>query len=46
MNGVYGQVALRGGGIFLSNTIDETGNRIWSTGITPTGINASLISTG
>ena len=46
MNGVYGQVALRGGGIFLSNTIDETGNRIWSTGITPTGINASMITTG
>lgn len=46
MNGVYGQVALRGGGIFLSNSIDENGNRIWSTGITPTGINASLLTAG
>lgn len=46
MNGVYGQVALRGGGVFLSNSVDETGSRIWSTGITPSGINASLITTG
>ena len=46
MNGVYGQVALRGGGVFLSNSIDENGNRIWSTGITPSGINASLLTTG
>lgn len=46
MNGVYGQVALRGGGIFLSDSIDGAGGRIWSTGITPTGINASMITTG
>lgn len=46
MNGVYGQVALRGGGIFLSNSIDENGIRIWSTGITPSGINASLLTAG
>ena len=46
MNGVYGQVALRGGGIFLSDSIDGAGGRVWSTGITPTGINASMITTG
>ena len=45
-NGVYGQVALRGGGIFCSNSIDAKGNRLWTTGITPEGINASAISTG
>lgn len=46
MNSVYGQVALRGGGIFLSNSIDDSGNRVWSTGITPSGINASLLTAG
>lgn len=45
-NGVYGQVALRGGGIFCSNAVDATGDRIWTTGITPEGVNASLITTG
>lgn len=45
-NGVYGQVKLQGGGIFLSNSVDAGGNRIWHTGITPDGINASLITTG
>lgn len=45
-NGVYGQVALRGGGIFLSNNVDTAGNRIWNTGITPNGINASMITAG
>ena len=47
MNGVYGQVALQGGGIFLSSSIDPlTGERIWNTGITPNGINASIINAG
>lgn len=46
LNGVYGQVKLIGGGIFLSNAIDEAGARIWNTGITPNGINAALISAG
>ena len=46
LNGVYGQVALRGGGIFLSSAIDDHGQRIWSTGITPSGINASHITSG
>lgn len=45
-NGVYGQVALRGGGIFCSNSVDENGDRLWSTGITPNGVNANLITTG
>lgn len=45
-NGVYGQVALRGGGIFLSDAIDGSGARIWNTAITPNGINASLITAG
>lgn len=45
-NGVYGQVALRGGGIFCSNSIGANGDREWTTGITPEGINASAINTG
>lgn len=45
-NGVYGQVALRGGGIYCSNAVDELGNRIWNSAITPNGINASLITAG
>ena len=45
-NGIYGQVALQGGGIFLSSSVDSTGARIWSTGITPNGINASVITSG
>ena len=46
LNGVYGQVKLMGGGIFLSNAIDASGARIWNTGITPNGINAALINAG
>ena len=46
LNGVYGQVKLIGGGIFLSNAIDASGARIWNTGITPNGINAALINAG
>ena len=45
-NGVYGQVALRGGGIFCSNSVDELGNRVWNSAITPDGINAALITAG
>ena len=45
-NGVYGQVALRGGGIFLSNSVDDVGERVWGTGITPSGINASYLRAG
>ena len=45
-NGVYGQVALRGGGIYCSNSVDDLGNRIWNSAITPTGINATAISAG
>lgn len=46
LNGVYGQVKLIGGGIFLSNAIDGAGARIWNTGITPNGINAAMITAG
>ena len=46
-NGVFGQVALQGGGIYLSNAMNlSTNERIWNTAITPAGINASLIRTG
>ena len=45
-NGVYGQVILQGGGIFLSSSVDANGNRIWSAAITPDGINASLMTAG
>lgn len=46
VNGVTGLVALKGGGIFLSDSVDADGNRIFHTGITPAGINASVITTG
>lgn len=47
VNGVFGQVALRGSGIFVSDSIDPiTGRRVWSNAITAGGINASLITTG
>ena len=45
-NGVYGQVVLRGGGIFCSSSLDEAGNRIWNSAITPRGINANYITSG
>ena len=45
-NGVYGQVVLKGGGVFLSSSVDAAGNRIWSEAITPNGINASLLTAG
>jgi len=45
-NGVYGEVVLRGGGIYLSGMVDGNNERIWNTGITPNGINASVITTG
>lgn len=46
-NGVFGQIAVRGGGIFCSGSInDETQQRNWETAVTPMGINANLITTG
>ena len=50
-NGIWGTsddgvVAMRGGGIFTANQKDADGNWIWNTGILPSGINASLITTG
>ena len=51
VNGIIGEsndgiVAYRGGGIFTASKKDDEGNWIWNTGILPTGINASLITTG
>lgn len=43
---VPGVVKYTGKGIFLSSEIDVIGNRIWSTGITGYGINASVITSG
>ena len=50
-NGIWGTsddgvVAFRGGGIFTATNKDEDGNWIWNTGILPSGINASLITSG
>lgn len=43
---VSGVVAIRGGGISIANELDENNNWKWHTGITPSGINASLINAG
>ena len=50
-NGIWGVsssgvVAIRGGGIFTSTEQDDSGNWKWNTGITPEGINATLITAG
>lgn len=50
-NGIWatsdsGVVAMRGGGIFCATNKDSYGNWLWNTGITPSGINASLINVG
>ena len=50
-NGIWGTsdsgvVAFRGGGIFTATEKDDNGDWIWNTGILPSGINASLITTG
>lgn len=50
-NGIWGTsdsgvVAFRGGGIFTATQKDADDNWIWNTGILPSGINASLITTG
>lgn len=41
-----GVVAFRGGGIFTATEKDDNDEWIWNTGILPSGINASLITTG
>jgi hypothetical protein len=51
INGIWatsdaGVVAMRGGGIFCATEKDSLGNWIWNTGILPSGINASLITSG
>lgn len=51
VNGIWatsdsGVVAMRGGGIFCATEQDSYGNWIWNTGITPSGINAGLLTAG
>ena len=41
-----GVVAYTGGGIFTATSKDTNGNWLWNTGITPGGINASLLKAG
>lgn len=45
-NGAYGIVALRGGGIFLSDSEDSSGAPVYLAAITPKGINANVITAG
>lgn len=45
-NGVYAQVRVTPNGIFTANQKDEFGNYIWTTAITPQGINASQLTIG
>ena len=50
-NGIWGSsdegvIAFRGGGIFTASEKDDSGNWKWNTGLIPTGINASLITSG
>lgn len=40
------QVKIVGNGIFLSNSLGPTGRREWRTGITGSGINAAMLTTG
>ena len=51
INGIWarsdaGVVAMKGGGIFCATQTDSNGNWLWNTGITPSGINASLLTAG
>lgn len=51
VNGIWatsdaGVVAMRGGGIFCATERDSNNNWLWNTGITPSGINASLLQAG
>lgn len=51
INGIWatsdeGVVAMKGGGIFCATEKDSYGNWNWTTGITPSGINASLLNAG
>lgn len=51
LNGIWacsenGVVAMRGGGIFCATEKDVYNNWLWNTGITPSGINASMLSAG
>lgn len=51
VNGIWaksnnGVVAMAGGGIFCATYKDTLGNWVWNTGITPEGINASMLTAG
>lgn len=45
-NGTYPQVKVTPNGIFTSDRQDEFGNYVWTTAITPQGINASQLTIG
>lgn len=45
-NGVYAQLRVTPEGIFTANSKDEFGNYVWTTAITPQGINASQLNIG
>ncbi len=45
-NGAYGRVLIKGGGIFLSNVIDSSGAPIYTAAVTPSGINANVLTAG
>lgn len=45
-NGVYAQLKVTPNGIFTANSKDEFGNYVWTTAITPQGINASQLTIG
>ena len=45
-NGVYAQMKVTSEGIFTANAKDAYGNYIWTTAITPQGINANQLTLG
>jgi hypothetical protein len=45
-NGTKGKIRLTSAGIFLSNSLSETGGDAWTTAITPDFINADLLRAG
>lgn len=45
-NGTYPQVKITPNGVFTSDRQDEFGNYVWTTAITPQGINASQLTIG
>ena len=45
-SGVKGQIYILGTGILASNSVNENGTRQWTTAITASGINASMLTAG